>query len=54
MVEADAAKLPERVIKDYNSDEVFSIGALRDHDGGVWIELGQRIPAPQVRKVPSK
>jgi len=50
MVEADPAKLPERVIKSYNSDEVFTTGSLREHDGGEWIELMQRVPASQVRK----
>jgi len=51
MVEADPTKLPTRIIKSYNSDEVFSTGVLRNHEGGDWIELLQRVPASQVRKV---
>ncbi len=50
MVEADSAKLPERIIKSYDSDDVFAAGSLREHDGGDWIELLQRVPASQIRK----
>ena len=50
MVEADPAKLPARIIKSFDSDDVFEVGSLREHDGGEWIELVGRIAATQVRK----
>ena len=52
MVEADPARLPARIIKSYNSDDVFAVGAIRDHGGKEWIELLQRVPATQVRWQP--
>ena len=51
MVEADLALLPTRVIKDFNSDEVFSTGLIRQNGGDEWIELRQRVPATHARKV---
>ena len=51
MVEADPAKMPTRVIKAFDSDDVFEVGALREHEGGEWIELVSRVPADKVRKI---
>lgn len=50
MCEPVLEKLPTRVIKDFNSDEVFKTGTLVEIDGDVWIELLTRIPAKSIRK----
>jgi hypothetical protein len=49
MCEPDKERLPERVIKDFNSDEVFATGRLREVDGDMFIELLARVAALSVR-----
>ena len=49
MREPVEARLPERVIKAFNSDEVFRTGSVVDFDGDIWLELLERVRAQSVR-----
>lgn len=49
MCEPDTEKLPERVIKDFNSDELFEAGRLAEIDGDSWLELKSRTTAMSLR-----
>ena len=44
MCVADPDSLPQRVVKNFNSDEVFLGGKTIQLDGDTWIELGARVP----------
>lgn len=44
MCEADPDKLPQRIVKNFNSNEVFLGGKTIQLDGDTWIELGARVP----------
>lgn len=49
MCEANQETLPIREIRDFNADEVFSIGRIVEIAGDSWIELGSRVSARSVR-----
>lgn len=49
MCEANPALLPEREIKDFDSDDLFLAGEVLDLDGNAWLELRSRVPARTVR-----
>jgi hypothetical protein len=44
MCAAEDEEAHPRVMKDFNSAEVYIGGALLEIDGGCWLELGDRVP----------
>jgi hypothetical protein len=49
MCEANPNLLPEREIRDFNSDDVFLAGEVLQLDGNTWLELKGRVSARSVR-----